>query len=125
MGREIERDHLALSSHGWIIHNSVVLATITSSSVKKHDFLRALATKLIEYLGLSPYRSIDIDIFASDMIFIDDSVCFLGKGTVNTLADHFKKMRCKVCKLSVFSPISTDLCPALIRIHTMQLGVYQ
>ena len=85
MGREIERDHLALSSHGWIIHNSVVLATITSSSVKKHDFLRALATKLIEYLGLSPYRSIDIDIFASDMIFIDETLLIALKYRVRLI----------------------------------------
>ena len=69
----------------------MILATITSSSVKKHDLLISLAGLLVKDLAFAPHRRRDIDVAANDAVLVQLVLLVFwrrtGEGVVQKLQD--------------------------------------
>lgn len=91
MGREIEGDHSAFLHHTRIIHHTVISIAVTSSCVIKDNGNESVTRGLIENLGPSPYRGINIYVASDDVVFTRLVLVLLWNRAMMTLAKQFKE----------------------------------
>ena len=74
----------------------VILASITASSVQKHDVLATFTRLLVEDLASSPKRRLDIDVTANNGVLVKLRLVFCwscaGMGVMQQLQDSTPDM---------------------------------
>ena len=70
MRREIHCRHLGFLQHPLIIHDTVILSAVATSSVEEQDFNVTFASLLVEALAFAPEWRGDVRVSANDVIDI-------------------------------------------------------
>lgn len=98
----------------------MVLTAVTSGGVQNNDPLGPGTTGFIEDLGLALNWGLNVDVFASEVIFIRLGLLVLDKRSVETLTDQFQKASGEMGELAVFVMVAIDTSTILNNVHSLR-----
>jgi len=117
---QIKGDHGALLAHAGVVHDAVVLSTVAAGGVQEHDLLRSSAGRFVEDFRAAPDWSIDVDVFARDVVLIGLGLFVLLQGPVQAIAQKLKQASCEMAVLCEFDLIAVNTDAFLLDVHSLE-----
>ena len=88
--------------------------------MQKHDLLRSFAGGLVENLGPSPDRSVDVDVPACEVVFIGFGlIIFFNWCSILAVAEEFEESGNQVTILRVLHLVAMDADTFLEDVHAL------